>query len=118
MTLEHAMAVKNILTSLIEKKLPFRLSYKIAKLLTSLQEDAEFFRKKYSEILEKYAIPETVNANGFQAREGMEQEQSAAMAELFNCPTEDRGIRFSLEDLETISLTPAEVGILLPLIEE
>ena len=118
MTLEHSMAIKGVLVGLTEQKLPFRLSYKIAKLLTSLQEDADFFRSKYSEIIEKYAIPESIDSNGFRAKEGMEQEQSDALNELFSCPIVDRGIRFTLEELENLSLTPANVGILMPLIEE
>ena len=118
MTLEHAMAIQNVLASLSSKELPFSASYKIAKISLGLEADSTFFKTKYREILEKYAIPESVGASGFQPKEGMEEEQATAINELFNCEIDEITIKFKFSELESLQLTPSDVAVLMPLIEE
>jgi hypothetical protein len=118
MTLNQTLSVLNIIDRLGNVKLPIRTSYKIAKLAARLTEDQNFMRTRYQEIINKYAIPESVTANGFEAKEEFKEIATQELNELFNCPVDDIAITFTLDELEQLSLTPAEVNALMPLIEE
>ena len=87
--------------------------------LKRLDEDSRFYREQLQSLMDKYAEPNSVTADGqFKIRGGLEDEANRQFNELLNCPIEPLPCTFSGTELESLTLTPIEIGLLMPLITE
>ena len=114
----------NALTSLKEEKLPFKVSLIIAKDLSILQKEFEFYAEQERTFAQTYiefdenGQPVQSGENMYKIKAGMEEECTKARMELndFTCDPELRKIPLSA--IENLELTPAQVGGLETIIDE
>lgn len=111
------------LKQLNEKEMPIKISYKFSKIFSQISTDFEFYSKKIQEILSKYG--EKDEKGNFVVKDGMVPFQKdyvdLAMKELDELNSIDITLpdyQFSLEELEPLSLTPAQVSSLTNFIKE
>ena len=86
-----------------DKIMPIKTAYKFTKLGNAIEEDIAFFKEKYSNII-----------NG----EMSEDEKEIAASELLSVAVSTVLPKFSIEELDSIEITPAQLNTLAFLIEE
>lgn len=109
---------------MIKTKLPIRVSYKFARLGTSLRMELEFYQDRMNQILSDYGQKDEngeyiklPNQNGIQIQSSKFEECVKAIKELESIEIKFDGIQFGIEELENLDLTGEEVELLLPLIK-
>ena len=109
---------------MIKTKLPIRVSYKFARLGTSLRTELEFYQDRMNSILSDYGQKDEngeyiklPNQNGIQIQSSKFEECVKAIKELESIEIKFDGIQFDIEELENLDLTGEEVELLLPLIK-
>lgn len=115
--------LKPTLLILSQKDLPFRLSYKISKLLDKVEKDSQFYTEKLRNIIQKYAKRDE---NGKIIFEGVNVKIEPAsitaaekeLADLNDIDIEDPNIFFTLDEFEGLEIKPSELTGLLPFIKE
>ena len=123
MKLSEIEKLYTTLKQLNEKEMPVKISYKFSKIFSQISTDFEFYSKKIQEILSKYG--EKDEKGNFIVKDGMVPFQKdyvdLAMKELDELNSIDITLpeyQFSLEELEPLSLTPAQVSSLTNFIKE
>ncbi len=122
-TMGEAFQINEVFQSFIEQKLAFNLSYKIMKLLTSLENDIKFYNQKVQELLDNYAKRDEegkyIENNGsISIQEDKFQEFQKAYQEIQECEIELPNIKFTMEELNNLEISPKEVYALKSIIEE
>ena len=105
------------------KEMPIKLSYKFSKLLTSVNTEFEFYQKKVSEILQKYGQKDDkgdfiVKDGSIPFQEEYKEIASNQFEDLCKLEVTLPEIKFTLEELDCLTLTPQQVTLLLPFITE
>lgn len=123
MKLSEIEKLYTTLKQLNEREMPIKISYKFSKIFSQISTDFEFYSKKIQEILSKYG--EKDEKGNFVVKDGMVPFQKdyvdLAMKELDELNSIDITLpeyQFSLEELEPLSLTPAQVSSLTNFIKE
>lgn len=123
MKLSEIEKLYTTLKQLNEREMPIKISYKFSKIFSQISTDFEFYSKKIQEILSKYG--EKDEKGNFIVKDGMVPFQKdyvdLAMKELDELNSIDITLpeyQFSLEELEPLSLTPAQVSSLTNFIKE
>ena len=123
MKLSEIEKLYTTLKQLNEREMPIKISYKFSKIFSQISTDFEFYSKKIQEILSKYG--EKDEKGNFVIKDGMVPFQKdyvdLAMKELDELNSIDITLpeyQFSLEELESLSLTPAQVSSLTNFIKE
>jgi hypothetical protein len=106
------------------QNLPFKLSYKLSKLLREVEYHTNFYKENFKSLLDTYGkkdengnfIP-TFDNQGIQLVAETSDECYAKIEELRNLEIELPDIYFSLEEFEAIQMTPEEVNIIMPFIQ-
>lgn len=111
------------LSNLSSKEMPIKTSYKFSKILSSIEKDNEFFVSKMKEIIMKYAEKDEdgtpVQEKGsIKIQKEYIEITNKEVSELYDIEFETPDIKFTLDELDSISLTPADLKVLLPFIEE
>lgn len=112
-----------ILNQFAQIKTTPRLAYKIMKFCKSIETEEEFYNGRRNEIIDLYAQKDEngqpiVENNIVRIIEGKTSEARAAMQELDNMDVEAPNIRFTLDELEGLELSAAEMYALDAFIEE
>lgn len=123
MKISSIETLKPTLLILSQKDLPFRLSYKVSKLLDKVEKDSQFYTEKLRNIIQKYAMRDE---NGEIILEGenvkIEFTSVAAaekeLADLNDIDIEDPNIFFTIDEFEGLEIKPSELQGLLPFIKE
>ena len=119
MTIQEGLGIKRVLMKFTNFEMSFKTGYKVMRDLKRLDEDSRFYREQLQSLMDKYAEPNSVTADGqFKIRGGLEDEANRQFNELLNCPIEPLPCTFSGTELESLTLTPIEIGLLKPLITE
>lgn len=107
-----------------QTKISSKLAYKIMKLCKSVAEEEEFYNTKRSEIINAYAVKDE-NGNPVVTDGGMIKiipekinEANTAMQELNGVEVEVPNIKFTLDELEGLELSIADMFVLDAFIEE
>lgn len=107
-----------------DQKMPLRLAYKFSKLATRMDEEVQFYRSKFQEIVDRFIEKDeegkpVVIDNGAALKiiAGKEQECNQAMVELQGLEI-DLEQPFTIEELENLELTPAQMQVLLPFVKD
>ena len=107
-----------------QTKLSSKLAYKIMKFCKSVATEEEFYNTKRNEIIDAYAVKDE-NGQVAVSDDGIIQivpdkipEANAAMMELNSIEVEAPNIKFTLDELEGLELTVAEMFALDAFIEE
>ena len=110
---------------LSEKELPVLFAYKIAKILSKVEEDYEFYSSKLRKIIDKYGVKDENNQiviENDRAKIDPEYftEAEKALIDLNTIEVEDITIKITLKELEDTGLTisPSQLQSLLPIIED
>lgn len=123
MKLNNIETLYSSLTQLKSKEMPLRLSYKFTKLLSKIEKDYEFFTSKTREVIIKYAEKDDngeiiqYESNIRVAPENIPLAEKE-LSELNDIEVEDINISFTLDELESLSITPEILQPLLPFIKE
>ena len=111
------------LSSLLEKEMPLRLSYKFTKILSAIEIENNFFITKLREIISKYA--EKDDNGNYKEENGniLIQKPFIDLAQkevdtLNNMEVSLPDITFTLDELESLNIKPADLRALLPFIKE
>lgn len=110
-------------TDISDKEMPIKLSYKFSKLLTSIQSEFEFYQKKVTEILQKYGQKDKkgeyiIKDNSIPFQDEYKEIASSQFEDLRNLEVTLPDITFTLDELESLTLTPQQTTTLLPFIRE
>lgn len=124
LTMAHGVRLNETCQKLSSKSLPIKTSYKLAKALLKLEQEINFYKNQYILLLKNYG---EVDADGnfvtgagdsIKIKEGLEEECSKKIFELDSLEFDFPDFELSLDDLEGIELSAAEVAILVPFIKE
>lgn len=125
MKLFEALDFQSFYQKVKNQSLNIRLAYKLNKLNNRLTEEIEFYNAELQRALATYAqvddegnfIP-NVEGTGFLIKNGMVMECHQKINELQNLEIEDLNITFTLDELENLTITPAELSCIESLIIE
>lgn len=119
MTIQEGLGIKSVLMKFVNSEMSFKTGYKVMRNLKRLDEDSHFYQEQLKSLMEKYTEPNSVTTDGkFKIKAGFEDEANKQFNELLNCPIEPLPFTFSGVELESLTLTPVEIGLLMPLITE
>lgn len=123
MKISNIETLKPTLLILSQKDLPFRLSYKVSKLLDKVEKDSQFYTEKLRNIIQKYALRDENGEIVFEGDNVKIAPSSLAAAEkeladLNDIDIEDPNIFFTLDEFEGLEIKPSELTGLLPFIKE
>lgn len=117
--------VQKVLRQLGTSKLPVKTSYKIAKLLLAIDEEAKLYDKQFEGIRDTYAETTedgnfvfTEDGRNIKIKEGLEKECNAAVLELNNIEVELPNVIFSIDELAESTISAEELVFLFPFIED
>jgi hypothetical protein len=107
------------------QKLSMKTAYRLAQLAKAVDEELQFYREKLQTIVQEFGeldengqpVP-TDDGNGIKLRPGTEAECFAAMKELQEIEVTLPDIKFHIDDFGDVELSTAEIGTVLPFIEE
>ena len=111
------------LSEFTEKEMPLRLAYKFSKILSSIEKDYEFYISEMRKIISKYSEKDD-QGNPIQEEGNIKiQKDYLSMAdksiqELYNMEFNLPDVKFSLSELEDLSIKPSSLQVLLPFIVE
>lgn len=107
------------------QKLPFKTSYRITLLAQEIEKHINFYQEQFRSLLQEYGKKDekgnlcpTEDGNGILLDEATMQEAYNKLTELQNLDVELPNTKFTLEDFGNIELTPEEIQVILPFIEE
>ena len=112
-------------TKVKSQKLPFKTSYRITLLAQEIEKHVSYYQEQLRSLLQEYGkkdengnLRPTEDGNGVLLEEATMSEVYAKLNELHELDVELPDTKFSPEDFGTIELTPIEMNIILPFIEE
>ena len=105
--------------------LSIKTSYKLTILATEIEKHINFYQENFRKILTEYGqkdengnLVQTDDGQGIKIIEGKIDECNAKVIELRDLDVELPDTKFSIDDFGDIALTPMEVYIIKPFIEE
>lgn len=124
MKMFEVLELQKLYNSIANIKLPLKTTYKFARLMKRAEEELVFYQEKFREIVEEYGVKEngeyklTPDGQSIAIIPGKEIECNTKLAELRNLDVLIDGIKFTIEELEGIDVSIAELSCLMSLIEE
>jgi len=125
MTINQIESLYTTLKIISEKELPIFTSYKIAKVLSQLESDYEFYTKKLRKIIEKYGEKDEegnpiIENDHVRINPDFLKLAEDELAELNQIESDPLSFTFTLKELEDtgLKITPSQLQVLLPIIEE
>ena len=124
MKMYEVLALQNFYTSIHNKRMPIKTTYKLSRLAQRAEEEAEFYKKEFSHIIEDYALKEngqivySEDMASIKILPGKEDECAEKLTELRNLEVDLTGFEFSIEEFENLELTITEMSAILPLIKD
>ncbi len=107
--------------------LKIKVSYKVSKLMQTIEKDIEFYQKSFQKILEDYGQKDdkgqiifTDDKSAIKLQEGKEQEGQVKVTELLALDVEIslEDLMFTYDELEDIQVTPEDMLVISKLIKE
>lgn len=123
MKLGNIETLYNTLSSLKEKEMPIRLSYKFTLLLDKIDCDYNFFISEMRKIINKYGLKdehgELVQENGnIKINPDSLSLAEKALEDLHETEIKLPDVTLTLDELESLNIKPADLRALLPFIKE
>lgn len=116
---------ENFYTRIKSCVLPIKISYKLSKLARAIEQEKTFYQSKVQEIIEEYGerdengeLKLTDDKTAFVIKEDKVLECQQKMNELLELEIDIEEIKFSIDDLEDLKLSPQEMDALIPFIIE
>ena len=124
-TMLKVLKIKEIAPKILKQSLPIRTTYKLSKLLDSVQNESEFYHKHLNEIISTYGKRDengqyvlTEDKNGIQVDADNLVTVEEKLKELHNLEVELPDVTFTLDELEQLDCTVQEFNSFLPFIED
>ena len=114
MTIKEINKVSNFLSKFLDKELPARLSFSIAKFCLSVESNQKLFAEKNLLLAKKYG--EQNEDGNYVIPQDKIPEFTKEYNDLENIDIPEVNLSLSFEDLEKLELTPREFAILMPYI--
>ena len=116
MKITDALAFSEVYAEIKDQKMPIKTAYKFSKIAHKLEEEVKFYQSKIQEIIAAY-VEKDENGNPVYTEDkqatkivsGQEEACSKAMEELQDIDV-DIAPCFAIEELEGLSLTPAQIN--------
>lgn len=124
MKMYEVLALQNFYTSVQDKKMPIKTTYKLSRLASRVEKEIEFYSKEFAKIVDAYALKEngelvySEDMTSIKIIPGKEDECSDKIMELKDLEVDLSGFEFSLEEFENLELTLAEMSSILPLVKD
>ena len=124
MKMYEVLELQNLYNSISNIKLPLKTTYKFTRLMKRAEEELAFYQKKFAEIVEEYGVKEngqykmSPDGQSIIIIPGKEEECNEKLAELRNLEVDIKDIKFSIDELEGIDVSIAELSCLMSLIED
>ena len=124
MKMYEVLALQNFYTSVQDKKMPIKTTYKLSRLASRVEKEIEFYSKEFAKIVDVYALKEngelvySEDMTSIKIIPGKEAECSDKIMELKDLEVDLSGFEFSLEEFENLELTLAEMSSILPLVKD
>ena len=123
MKLGNIETLYNTLSSLKEKEMPIRLSYKFTLLLDKIDCDYNFFISEMRKIINKYGLKddqgELVQENGnIKINPDSLSLAEKALQDLHETEIKLPDVTLTLDELESLNIKPTDLRALLPFIKE
>lgn len=125
MKMYEIIEISRIYEQIKDRKMPLRIAYKFNRLMRRVTEELDFYQTKFSKIIETYAKKKDDGSYEFspdgasvQIIPGKEAECNSKIMELRLLEIVIDDIAFTLEELDGLDLTIAELNYLMPLIKE
>lgn len=123
MKLGNIETLYNTLSSLKEKEMPIRLSYKFTLLLDKIDCDYNFFISEMRKIINKYGLKddqgELIQENGnIKINPDSLSLAEKALQDLHETEIKLPDVTLTLDELESLNIKPADLRALLPFIKE
>lgn len=121
--LEQLIQINQIFERFYNKTLPVKTSYKIMKFLEGANKDIQFFKEKLAELIDKYGEKDSedrliLKDDNYKIKEDYIIDFNNDYAELQEIEIEIKDIIFTLDELESMELTPMELYIIKDFIKE
>ena len=107
------------------QKLPFKTSYKLALLANEVQKHVDYYQEQFRNLLLEYSKKDengnplpTEDGQGVLLVEETMNEAYSKLNELRDLDVEMSDVKFSPDDFGNIELTPEEMVVIFPFIEE
>ena len=117
--LKEVKEIYELISNFKDQKLPVKLSYKIMKILSSLEPEIEFYQNHLRELIQDCAeiddegkLVYTEDKQNIKLKPDKSKEFSERYNELTAMEVSVIDLKFTLEELENLQLTPQELYIL------
>ena len=124
MRMYEILELQNLYVGISNTKLPLKTTYKFTRLMKRAEEALNFYQQKFTEIVEEFGVKEdgeyklTDDGQSIIIIPGKEAECNERIAELRNLEIEIDNIKFTIEELDPLNVTIAELNCLMSLIED
>ena len=124
MKMYEVLDLQVLYNSIGNTKLPLKTTYKFARLMKRAEEEISFYQEKFQEIVEEYGVKEngeyklTPDGTSIVIISGKEIECNQRIFELRNLEVQIDNIKFTIEELEGLDVSIAELSCLMSLIED
>ena len=124
MRMYEILELQNLYVGISNTKLPLKTTYKFTRLMKRAEEALNFYQQKFTEIVEEFGVKEdgeyklTDDGQSIIIIPGKEAECNERIAELRNLEIEIDNIKFTIEELDPLNVTIAELNRLMSLIED
>lgn len=125
MKIQYALEFQVLYNKLKNAQLPIRLAYKFNKLNDFISTEAHFYQESLQKILDQYAERDesdnfvtNSDGTGILIKPDFVDICHKKINELQSIDFEIKDIKFTLEELESLQITPSELYCLTSLIEE
>lgn len=122
--LSKAFALNEFCKKIAEEKLPLKLSYKIAKAALIIETELDFYRKQYSNYLNLFILKDEdgefvrLDDGSLKIIPGAESECEKKFTELNEFEFDLPNFTFTLDELEGLNVSVADMTVLAPFIIE
>jgi hypothetical protein len=124
MKMYEVLALQNFYASVQDKKMPVKTAYKLSRLARKAEEEVQFYQKEFGRIVNEYALKEngqlvySDDMTSIKIIPGKEDECNEKIIELKELEIDLAGIEFTIEELENLELTLAEMSAIFSLIKD
>lgn len=124
MKMYEVLALQNFYASVQDKKMPVKTAYKLSRLVRKAEEEVQFYQKEFARIVNEYALKEngqlvySDDMTSIKIIPGKEDECNEKIIELKELEIDLTGIEFTIEELENLELTLAEMSAIFSLIKD
>ena len=125
MKMYEILELQNLYNSIANTKLPLKTTYRFTRLMKRAEEEIAFYQVKFQEIIEEFGEKDengqykmTEDGQSIVIITGKEMECNSRLLELRNLDVSIEGIKFTIEELEGIDVSIAELSCLMSLIED